>query len=94
MGAPIGNTNGAKAKIWSAAITRALDKRTKLEGKEAIDELAEKLLKLCDQDNLLALREFGDRVEGKVAQSLTVGNEEGKSFKISAVELLPLASDD
>ena len=94
MGAPIGNTNGAKAKVWTAAINRALDKRTKLEGKEAIDALAEKLLGLCDENNLLALREFGDRMEGKAAQSLAIGNEEGKSFKISAVELLPLASDD
>jgi len=75
MGAPIGNTNGAKAKVWTAAITRALNKRTKLEGKEAIDELAEKLLGLCDEDNLPALKELGDRIEGRAAQSLSLDGD-------------------
>jgi len=71
-GAPKGNTNGAKAKLWTAAINRALDKRTKLEGKEAMDTLAEKLLVLCDEGNLSALQEFGSRIEGKPAQSMDV----------------------
>lgn len=76
-GAPIGNTNAAKAKTWSAAINRALDSRTRLEGKEALDALAEKLLVLCDEGDLGALKELGDRLDGKAVQATTLANEDG-----------------
>jgi len=75
MGAPVGNQNAANAKIWTAAIQRALKKRSKIAGKEAIDELAETLLELCDAKELSALKEFGDRMEGKPAQSVLLGND-------------------
>lgn len=76
-GGQIGNTNAANAKMWTAAIQRALDKRSEglLEGKKAIDELAENLLELCDNKELGALKEFGDRMEGKPAQSVLLGND-------------------
>jgi len=91
-GAPIGNKNGANAKLWRAAITRALDKRTKLEGKEAMDELAEKLLTLCDEGNLGALQELGSRIEGKPAQSMDV-NLTAMSHE-DALSALENGSDD
>ena len=69
-GAPLGNQNAAKAKMWTAAITRALDKRTRKEGKDALDMLAENLLQKCDEFDLGALKELGDRIEGKPAQAL------------------------
>ncbi len=75
-GAPKGNQNGAKAKVWSAAINRALDKRTKLEGKQALDELAEQLLANCDSGDMTALKELGDRLEGRPQQSI-VGADDG-----------------
>lgn len=65
MAAPIGNKFGTKARIWTQAIERALSKRSKADQMEAIDALAEKLLSLCDAGDLQALKEFGDRVEGK-----------------------------
>ena len=69
MAAPEGNRNAAKAKVWSAAIDRALEKRgpSKM---AALAALAEKLLQKCDAGDVVALKELGDRVEGKVAQSL------------------------
>ena len=75
-GAPKGNQNGAKAKVWSAAISRALDKRTKLEGKQALDALAEQLLANCDSGDMTALKELGDRLEGRPQQSI-VGADDG-----------------
>jgi len=74
-GGQLGNTNASNAKVWTAAIQRALDKRSEglLEGKKAIDDLAENLLELCDNKELGALKEFGDRMEGKPAQSLDLG---------------------
>lgn len=76
MGAPAGNQNAAKAKIWSAAIKRALENRKPLdERKKVIDELAEKLIDSCYEQDLAALKEFGDRVDGKVPQAI-VGDDE------------------
>lgn len=71
-GAPKGNQNAAKAKVWSAAIERALERRTasRTDGIKEIDALAEKLLELVAAGDLPALKEFGDRMEGKPAQTL------------------------
>lgn len=71
-GAPIGNQNARKAKIWTQAIERALKKRSKSAADmiEALDELAEKLLIECDSGNLIALKELADRLEGKPVQGI------------------------
>lgn len=71
MAAPVGNNNAAKAKVWAAAIERALEKRSRAEQKQIIDELANKLIDLGLAGDLQALKEFGDRMEGKAAQAVT-----------------------
>lgn len=71
-GAPRGNQNAAKAKRWSAAIERALEARSRVEQREALDALAEKLLSLCDAGDLGALKELGDRLDGKAKQAIDV----------------------
>lgn len=68
MGAPVGNQNAAKAKVWTAAIERALEQRSKLRQKQALDELAEALLLKCETGDMQALKELGDRLEGKATQ--------------------------
>ncbi len=74
-GAPLGNKNGAKSKVWSAAITRALERRSRVEAKEMIDELANTLIDMCLAKDLGALKEFGDRMEGKPAQVIAGDGE-------------------
>ena len=83
MGAPIGNQYAAKAKRWTDAIDRALAKRSRREGIEALDELAEKLITLAEQGDLGALKELGDRFEGKPAQRVEMTGPDGgpMSFK-------------
>lgn len=76
VGAPLGNTNGARGYRWREAINRALDKRSRAAQAEAIDELAEKLLSLCDEGDLGALRELGDRLDGKPKQMVDVGTSD------------------
>ena len=71
MAAPVGNRNAAKAKVWSAAIERALDKRA-AERMPAINELAEKLIEMGLMGDLPALKEIGDRLEGKPNQSTEI----------------------
>lgn len=80
MGAPIGNQNAAKAKRWSAAIDRALDRRAQKMGlkdaQEALDDLAEKFLDAVALGDIPAFRELGDRMDGKPAQSLALGGDD------------------
>jgi hypothetical protein len=77
MGAPIGNQNAAKSKIWNAAIHRALERRSasRADGIKEIDALAEKLLELVAKGDLLALKEFGDRIDGKPAQAVDLSGQ-------------------
>lgn len=91
MGAPTGNNNAAKAKVWTAAIERALANRSRLDQKDALDSLAEKLLAKCDEADLGALKELGDRLEGKPAQSLTLGGDsQNPVHTVSKIELVAL----
>jgi hypothetical protein len=68
--APIGNQNARKGKLWNAAILRALEKRSRADRIEALDALAEKLLQGCDEGDITALKELGDRLDGKPAQMI------------------------
>lgn len=69
-GAPRGNQNAAKGKQWLAAIERALEKRSRVDRKAGLDALAGKLLEQCAEGNLVALKELGDRLDGKPSQSV------------------------
>lgn len=70
-GAPFGNQNAAKAKKWTAAIERALERRKGVglaAMQAALDELADKFIVAVENGDISAWREFGDRLEGKPAQ--------------------------
>jgi len=85
MGAPVGNQNAASARVWKSAIERALDKRGAGDRKAALDALAEKLLSKCDEADLSALREFGDRMDGKPAQAVDLGSDPTRPVLIQEV---------
>lgn len=92
-GAPLGNQNAAKAKVWTAAIERALERRKPADERiKAIDELADKLLEECAKGNLPALQELGNRLEGKPAQPLT-GEGGGPIETRNRVEVSGLTDD-
>ena len=79
MAAPLGNQNARKAKLWRDSIIRELDRRT-AEGESqesAIDAMARKLIDLCIEGDLEAIKELGNRLDGRPAQSVTVSGEEG-----------------
>lgn len=79
-GAPKGNQNANKGKRWRSAIERALSKRAEKLGlaaaQDALDDLAEKFLESVALGDLAAFKEFGDRIDGKPAQSVTVSGDE------------------
>lgn len=74
MAAAIGNQYAAKARQWQMAIERALGKRSTVAKVNALDDLAEKLLAKCDEGDMSALKELGDRLDGKPAQAITGGD--------------------
>lgn len=65
-GAQPGNKNATKNKPWSEAINRAL----LAEDGKRLRELAEKLITKALEGDVTALKEIGDRVDGKPAQIL------------------------
>ena len=78
MAAAHGNQYAAKARRWTEAIDRAIAKRSRLSGLEALDELAEKLLVQVDEGDVTAIKELGDRIEGKVPQAIVGPGADGE----------------
>lgn len=68
-----GNAGGrSKEKIWRNAIERAVQRATTGRIDYAkLDELADKLLSLAADGDMQALKEIGDRLDGKPAQAIT-----------------------
>jgi len=91
-GAPLGNKNAAKPRIWHQAIERALETRSKsrIDGKREIDALAEKLLDLVATGDLAALKEFGDRIDGKPAQQVTLSGDADAPLQVQSIGLVDL----
>ncbi len=95
MAAPYGNQNAAKGKVWKAAIDRALERRTqsRTDGIKEIDALAEKLLQLVSTGDLPALKEFGDRMDGKPTQAVS-GDPDGAPIAFTEVLFRAVDADD
>ena len=94
-GAPKGNQNARKGKLWTDAIQRALkiwENESRVDGKKALDALAMQLLEKCLEGDMTALKELGDRLEGKPAQSVYVGEAEDNPHYIASDE--PLSDDE
>lgn len=70
MAAPKGNQNALKAKIWSDRLKQQIEER------KLWPQLADALLAKALEGDVAAIKEVGDRVEGKVAQSVNVGGQE------------------
>lgn len=74
-GAPLGNDNPFKGKLWKAAINNALEIRGRGERMGALVKIADKLISLSLLGSMPAIRELGDRLDGKPAQML-IGDPE------------------
>lgn len=70
---------GAKSdKLWRNAILLAVHRETKDNGRKTnyLTRLAAQLVNKAEAGDVTALREIGDRLDGKAAQSLLLGNED------------------
>ena len=68
-GAPIGNKNACKGKVWSDALHRAI---TQDQGKQ-VRLAAEKLLEEAAKGQQWAIRELADRLDGRPRQESSFG---------------------
>lgn len=75
MGAPRGNRNAARGTAWRDAIRKAVLRDGKL------DALAQALVARALEGDIAALREIGDRLDGKARQSVEL--EAQQSFLVS-----------
>jgi hypothetical protein len=87
-----GNPGGQpKNRVWRDAIERAIARR---EGKldlQGIDLLADKLLDTAFAGDMPAMKEFGDRIEGKAIQAV---EHSGSIARTHEEELINLDNPD
>ena len=89
-GAPIGNQNAVKNRPWRMAIDRALEKKSRVDQIEALDEIAEKVVETAMRGPsyekgdpwLSAVGELADRLDGKPAQAVTLSGDADQPLKI------------
>jgi hypothetical protein len=81
-GAPPGNTNQSKGKPWADAIKRALARRADGDFQD-INKLADTLLNKAAEGDLGALKELGDRLDGKPAQTIAGDPDAPQNMVIS-----------
>lgn len=91
MGAPVGNQNAAKAKLWSAAIERALDRLAtgeKLDPNDdrsprvkGLDMMADEYVASVRGGGYKAFEGFGDRMEGRPPQALEHSGPDGEPMQ-------------
>lgn len=77
-----------RAKLWQEAIQRAI-KRREQEDPQALEKLADKLLSKVNEGDVAAMKEFGDRMDGKVPQGIIGGDEDDPAVRtFTTIELV------
>lgn len=80
MAAPKGNRNAAKGKWWNEAVRKAVSRPSDQkddEGKpvKQLDLIAQKLVSEALDGNIQAIREVGDRLDGKAPQEVELNDK-------------------
>jgi hypothetical protein len=93
MAAPVGNQNARNAKRWQGAITRALARASEGQGVDAgLDKLADKLISAALMGEQWALKEVGERLDGKPAQVIA-GDDDMPPIQVQKVERVILRAN-
>ena len=73
-GAPEGNQNSIKSnRLWGETIKRAV----LAQDPEKLRKIADKLIDMAESGDLGAMKELGDRIDGKAAQSMALTGSDG-----------------
>lgn len=91
MAAPKTPKNRWSDKVWRDAIRVAV-MRNADDGGKKLAKLADALISAGIAGDVPALKEIGDRLDGKVPQALVGGDADSQPIKIARIELVDLGS--
>lgn len=92
MANPTGK-NGREQKPWADAIKRALARRELTGDGRDLNKLADTLIDKAADGDMPALKEIGDRLDGKAAQSMTLAGDAENPI-IARIERVVIDSKD
>jgi hypothetical protein len=84
MAAPLGNQNAKKAKRWQKAIERALARASNSDIDAGLDKAADKLVQAASEGDQWALKELGDRIDGKAVQPIA-GDDDSPPLTVRGI---------
>lgn len=80
-GAPKGNQNAAKSRLFGDAIRKAVMQ----DDGNRLRAIAEKLLDMASEGDIQAIRELADRMDGKPKQQTEFTGEDGKAITFQMI---------
>lgn len=90
MGAAFGNQN-ARKRHWTTAIESAVMAEDPATKRRKLHAIADKLLQLAESGDMQAIKEIGDRLDGKALQAVELSGEVG-SYVARAPNVSPNAT--
>jgi hypothetical protein len=83
MGAPLGNKNNKKNQYWSDALRKYI-----AQNPSDLAEAAQAIFTKAKEGDINAIKEIGDRLEGKAIQRVEGSGEDGAFITKMVVELV------
>jgi hypothetical protein len=83
MAAPEGNTFRATQYRIKRTLEAVLERRSKVEGLDALEKACEALLDKANDGDIQAFKEVADRLDGKPAQSVAHTGPDGGAIPVS-----------
>lgn len=91
MAAPEGNTNSSKSnRLWGETIRRAC---LQADGAK-LRAIADRLIEKAAEGDIQAIKELGDRLDGKPGQSVELGGPNGGPIPFRGLEWLGVKPKD
>lgn len=84
VGAPIGNQNGKKGKLFYNQLRIALVQ----EDSRKLRTIAQKLVDAAEQGEPWAIKEVIDRVDGKAVQATEISGVDGEAIELKQIEFI------
>ena len=83
-GAPIGNQNGKKGKLFYNQLRKALVQ----EDSRKLRTIADRLVDAAEQGEPWAIKEVIDRVDGKAVQATEISGVDGDAVQLKLIEFV------
>ena len=88
MGAPVGNSNASKSRLFYDALRKNL-----VQNPARVQTVVENLISAAEANEMWAIRELIDRVDGKAVQANTIENSDGSPL-LSGIQISFVTSND